>query len=208
MGYITAVLTPEERRRAGPKNGAQSTATVAVDPLGTVSVHIASVPQGQGHRTVAAQIVADALRLSPQDVRVVTELDTGRAGWSRASGNFAGRFAPAVCGAVPLAATRLKEKLKRAAAAQLNVAPDEIELAAGRVRACANPDNAIAFGRVAAASHWAPATVPDDAQALRETVSWSPEELTAPGDNDETNSSLCHGFIFDFCGVEIDPNTR
>jgi 2-furoyl-CoA dehydrogenase large subunit len=26
MGYITAALTPEERRRAGPKNGAQSTA--------------------------------------------------------------------------------------------------------------------------------------------------------------------------------------
>jgi len=60
---------------------------------------------------------------------------------------------------------------------------------------------------VAAAGHWAPATVPDDAQALRETVFWSPEELTAPGDNDETNSSLCHGFIFDFCGVEIDPTT-
>ena len=66
MGYITAVLTPEERRKAGPKNGAQATATVAVDPSGAVSVHIASVPQGQGHRTVAAQIAADALGLAPQ----------------------------------------------------------------------------------------------------------------------------------------------
>ena len=33
MGYITTVLTPEERRKAGPKNGAQATATVALDPL-------------------------------------------------------------------------------------------------------------------------------------------------------------------------------
>ena len=47
MGYITTVLTPEERRKAGPKNGAQATATVALDPLGSVSVHVASVPQGR-----------------------------------------------------------------------------------------------------------------------------------------------------------------
>ena len=65
MGYITTVLTPEERRKAGPKNGAQATATVSLDPLGGVSVHVASVPQGQGHRTVLAQIVADALGLKP-----------------------------------------------------------------------------------------------------------------------------------------------
>ncbi len=32
MGYITTVLTPEERRKAGPKNGAQATATIALDP--------------------------------------------------------------------------------------------------------------------------------------------------------------------------------
>ena len=37
MGYITTVLTPEERRRAGPKNGAQATATVSLDPLGGVT---------------------------------------------------------------------------------------------------------------------------------------------------------------------------
>ncbi|HTW69046.1 MAG TPA: xanthine dehydrogenase family protein, partial [Acetobacteraceae bacterium] len=58
MGYITTVLTAEVRRRAGPKNGAQATATVALDPLGSVTVHVASVPQGQGHRTVLAQVVA------------------------------------------------------------------------------------------------------------------------------------------------------
>jgi 2-furoyl-CoA dehydrogenase large subunit len=31
--------------------------------------------------------------------------------------------------------------------------------------------------------------------------------LTAPNEADEVNSSLCHGFIFDFCGVEIDRVT-
>ena len=207
MGYITAVLTPEERRKAGPKNGAQATATISVDPTGAVSVHVVSVPQGQGHRTVLAQVVANALGLRPSDVRVVGEMDTARDAWSIASGNYSSRFAAAVCGAAHLAALQLKSKLARSAAAQLNVPAVQIEFANGKIGAKGNPDNALPFARVASASHWAPGTVPDDAQTLRETVFWTPPQLEAPGDGDETNSSLCHGFIFDFCGVEIDQIT-
>ena len=207
MGYITTVLTPEERRKAGPKNGAQATATVALDPLGGVSVHVASVPQGQGHRTVLAQIVADALGLKPSDIRVVTDLDTARDAWSIASGNYSSRFAAAVGGVTHLAAMKIREKLGRLAASQLNIAAEEVEFNQGRVRARGNPDNAVAFSRLAATSHWSPGLVPDDIQTLRETVFWSPPELTPPNAADEINSSLCHGFIFDFCGVEIDRVT-
>jgi 2-furoyl-CoA dehydrogenase large subunit len=207
MGYITTVLAAEERRLAGPKNGAQATATVAFDPSGAVSVHVASTPQGQGHRSVVAQVVADVLGLRPQDVRVIIELDTARDAWSIASGNYSSRFAAAVCGAVHLAATNLKNKLRRGAAAQLNMPADEIEFVDGKVQARGNPANAIAFARLAATSHWAPATLSDEAQALRETVFWTPPELGAPSEADEINSSLCHGFIFDFCGVEIDRAT-
>ena len=207
MGYITTVLTAEERRRAGAKNGAQATATVAFDPLGGVSVHTASAPQGQGHRTVLAQIVADAFGLAPSDIRTVSEIDTARDAWSIASGNYSSRFAAAVGGAAHLAATRLKEKLARTAAAQLNVPPTEIEFAGGRVRARGNPDNSIPFARLAATSHWSPGIVADGNEALRETVFWTPPELTAPTEADEVNSSLCHGFIFDFCGVEVDRVT-
>src|SRR5215213_610463 len=207
MGYITTVLTPEERRKAGPKNGAQATATISLDPGGAVSVHVASVPQGQGHRTVLSQVVADVLGLKPADIRVNTDLDTARDAWSIASGNYASRFAPAVGGAVQLAAERIKAKLARAAAAQLNVPADEIEFAQGRVRARGNPDNALPFGRLAAAAHWAPGTLADHDQAIRETVFWTPPQLTAPTEEDGINSSLCHGFIFDFCGVEVDSVT-
>jgi 2-furoyl-CoA dehydrogenase large subunit len=206
MGYITAALTPEERRRAGPKNGAQSTATVALDPLGSVSVQVASVPQGQGHRTVLAQVIADALGLKPQDIRVVADVDTAKDGWSIASGNYSSRFAPAVAGTARLAALNLRERLARAAATQLNVAPADIVFADGRVAARGNPDNSLSFSRLAAAAHWAPGTLPAELpQTIRETVFWTPPQLTAPTDADEVNSSLCHGFIFDFCGVEIDP---
>ena len=207
MGYITTVLTPEERRKAGPKNGAQATATVSLDPLGGVSVHAASVPQGQGHRTVLAQIVADALGLKPSDIRVIAELDTAKDAWSIASGNYSSRFAAAVGGAAHLAAEKVKAKLARAAASQLNVAVQDIEFTGGRARARGNPDNAIPFSRLAAASHWSPGLVAEENQALRETVFWTPPELTPPTEKDEINSSLCHGFIFDFCGVEIDRVT-
>ncbi|MBV8534217.1 MAG: molybdopterin-dependent oxidoreductase, partial [Alphaproteobacteria bacterium] len=208
MGYITTVLTAAERRKAGPKNGAQATATINLDAVGSVSVHVASVPQGQGHRTVLAQVVADALGLRPQDIRVITDMDTAKDAWSIASGNYSSRFAPAVAGAAHLAATRLRERLSRIAAAQLNVPAEEVLFEGGKVRAKANPDNALSFSRLAAASHWAPGTLPADTQnAIRETIFWTPPELTAPNDADEVNSSLCHGFIFDICAVEVDRVT-
>jgi len=208
MGYITTVLSPEERRRAGPKNGAQAVATVALDPLGGVTAIIDSAPQGQGHRTVIAQIVAEAFGLPPSAIRVETALDTAKDAWSIAAGNYSSRFAGAVAGAAHLAALRLKEKLARIAAAQLNLRLDEIVFADGRVGAAGNPDNSLSFSRLAAASHWAPGTLPDPADtALRETVFWTPPELAAPNDADEINSSATYGFVFDFCGVEIDRDT-
>lgn len=208
MGYVTTVLSPEERRRAGPKNGAQATATVALDPLGGVTAIVDSAPQGQGHRTVIAQLVAEAFGLQPQAIRVETALDTARDAWSIAAGNYSSRFAGAVAGAAQLAALQLRDKLCRIAAAQLNLRPDEIVFADGRVGAPGNLDNSLSFSRLAASSHWAPGTLPDPADAaLRETVFWTPPELAAPNDSDEINSSAAHGFVFDFCGVEIDPET-
>jgi len=135
-------------------------------------------------------------------------MDTGRDAWSIASGNYSSRFAAAVCGAAHLAAGRIKTRLARIAAVQLNVPAEEIEFAAGTARARGNPDNALPFARLAATSHWAPGTQPGDVDhALRETVFWTPPELTAPTEGDEINSSLCHGFIFDICGLEVDPTT-
>lgn len=208
MGYITTVLTPAERRKAGPKNGAQATATVTLDPVGGVSVHVASVPQGQGHQTVLSQVVADVFGLTPSNIRVNTEIDTAKDAWSIASGNYASRFAPAVAGTAKLAAQRVADKLARIAASQLNVEVSDIDFVNGSVASKSNPENKVSFSRLAALSHWSPGSLPDDmGSAIRETVFWTPPELTPPDDQDHINSSLCHGFIFDFCGVEIDRTT-
>jgi 2-furoyl-CoA dehydrogenase large subunit len=173
-----------------------------------VTVQVASTPQGQGHRTVLAQVIADALGLKPRDVRVVADVDTAKDAWSIASGNYSSRFAPAVAGTARLAALNLRDRLARVAATLLNVSPADIVFTDGRVAARSNPDNSLPFSRLAASGHWAPGTLPVDlGQTIRETVFWTPPQLTAPTDADEVNSSLCHGFIFDFCGVEIDPTS-
>jgi len=181
MGYITTVLTAAERRKAGPKNGAQATATVGLDPVGSVTVHVASVPQGQGHRTVLSQVVADVFGLEPKDVRVNTEIDTAKDAWSIASGNYASRFAAAVAGTAKLAAERVAGRLARTAASQLNVEAADIVFTRGFVASRYNPENRIAFSRVAALSHWSPGSLPDDAgQTIRETAFWTPPELAPP----------------------------
>ena len=139
MGYITTVLTAAERRKAGPKNGAQATATVAIDPVGSVCVHVA--------RSRKARAIVPCCRRSwptcsasrPADIRVNTEIDTAKDAWSIASGNYASRFAAAVAGTAKLAAERIAERLARVAASQLNTEIDDIGFAGGSVGSSAIP---------------------------------------------------------------------
>lgn len=208
MGYITTVMTAEERARAGPKGGAVATATVSVDALGSVSVHVSSVPQGQGHETVIAQVVADGLGLVPEAIAVSTELDTGRDAWSVASGNYSSRFSGAVTGAAKMATDRLRGRLADVAAAQFGCSREAIEFAGGTIGAKGMETKPVPFRRLGATSHWAQATLPQGMEpVIRETVFWSPDVLTPPNDSDEINSSAAHGFVFDVCGVEVEPET-
>ena len=206
MGYLSTLLSSEARDRAGPKNGAASMVTVNVDPLGAVSVTADITVQGQGHATVLSQIVADRLGLAPDDINAVLEMDTAKDQWSIAAGTYSCRFTPGTAVAAHLAAERVADKLKAIAAKQLNVLPEDVELVGGKVRSRSNPDNAIPFGRVAGTAHWSPVILPEGmAPALRETAVWSPPELEPPASDDRINTSLTYGFVFDMCGVEIDP---
>jgi 2-furoyl-CoA dehydrogenase large subunit len=198
MGYVSTANTPAERAKAGPKGGAITSATVNVDPLGAVSVTIDSVPQGQGHATVCAQVVADALGLQPAQIAVNVELDTQKDAWSIAAGNYSSRFAGAVAGTVHLAAMRVREKLAALAASQLGIARKEVRFENGKV-------GGLAFNRLAGTFHWSPPA--GMAPGLRETVQWSPPQLTPPDDQDRVNSSCVYGFAFDACGIEIDRLT-
>ena len=208
MGYLSTLMTAQAREKAGPKNGAVSMARVNIDPLGAVSVTADVTVQGQSHETVLAEIVARELGLKADDIEVVLEIDTAKDQWSIAAGTYSSRFASGTAVAAHMAAAQMRDKLKAIAAKQLNVLPDDVELAGGKIRSRSNPDNALPFGRVAATSHWSPVMLPESmAPALSETGVWSPQELEPPSSDDRINTSLTYGFVFDMCGVEIDPKT-
>ncbi len=208
MGYLSTLLPLEARRKSGPKDGAIGTATVSVDGSGMVTVVSDSTPQGQGHRTVLAQIVADELGLKPQDVAVNVELDTAKDGWSIAAGNYASRFAASTCSAAYLAAGRIRKRVANIAAKALGVPADQLAFRDGAVFSLADPGKTLPFYRIAGMAQWSPSALPEGAgPGLRETVQWSPPQLAPPTEGDEINTSLTYGFIFDFCGVEVDRIT-
>ena len=207
MGYITTLLTPEEREKSGAKNGALASATVAFDPSGSVTVNVSSVPQGQGHRTVLAQVVADELGIDLKKIIVITDHDTVKDPWSIASGNYSSRFSGAVTGAAKIASERMAKRLKIIAAADLNTTPDHVELKDNVARSTINTDNIIPLNRVASKAHWSPLSIPEGAgSGLSETTFWTLPELSEPDQMDRINSSGTYGFIFDFCGVEVNPS--
>jgi 2-furoyl-CoA dehydrogenase large subunit len=50
--------------------------------------------------------------------------------------------------------------------------------------------------------------LPDpESTTLQETVFWNSSVLEPPDAADEINSSAVYGFVFDFCGVEVDRDT-
>lgn len=208
MGYLSTLLPPEERERQGPKSGAVSTATVGVDPLGGIFVTTDSTPQGQGHRTVLAQIVADELGLAPGDVTVNAEMDTQRDAWSIAAGCYSCRFSSGTVVAAQKAARDVRERVARIAAPYLDADPQDLVFADGRIVDPAHPERTVPFRRIAGTPHWSGNSLPQGVQAATSaTVQWSPPQLEAPDSGDRANSSLTYGFVFDFCGVEIDRDT-
>jgi 2-furoyl-CoA dehydrogenase large subunit len=208
MGYLSNVLTKEERAIRGAQNGATSMSTVNIDPFGGVSLTADTTPQGQGHATILSQIVADQLGLGMADITCNMEMDTQKDPWSIAAGNYACRFTSGTAVATHLAAKAMREKLARIAAQKLNVQPDQIEFDDGKIFARDNPENVLSFHRVAGTAHWSPAELPDGmAPGLSEKGVWSPPQLAPPDDDDRINTALTYGFNFDFCGIEIDRDT-
>jgi 2-furoyl-CoA dehydrogenase large subunit len=208
MGYLSTIVPVAERKKAGPKGGNVAYASVNVDCLGAVSVTADSLPQGQGHATVLSQIVADQLGIDPHSIRCNMERDTQRDAWSIATGNYSSRFSSSTAVAAQLAAKKVRAKLAQIAGQSLNVPADEIMFQGGKVFAKGNPDNSVRFSRLAGTAHWSPSELPMGmAPGISETASYSAPEIDPPNDQDQINTSLTYGFVFDFCGVEIDRNT-
>jgi CO/xanthine dehydrogenase Mo-binding subunit len=114
-----------------PYSGNSQGANCKLDIYGEVVVAVGSCPQGQGHETTAAQVVADVLNIHPDMITVRTGFDTERNVHTGFSGTYASQFAVSGLSAVHGAAQKLKAEMKRLAAFALQAAEGELEFGIG-----------------------------------------------------------------------------
>ena len=117
--------------QGAPFSGNSQGANCKLDIYGEVVVAVGSCPQGQGHETTAAQVVADVLNISPDLISVRTGFDTERNVHTGFSGTYASQFAVSGLSAVHGAAQKLKAEMKRLAAFMLETKEVDLEFGVG-----------------------------------------------------------------------------
>ncbi len=110
----------------GINQGGYETGALRIDPSGRITAATGMINNGQGHETIMAQICADVLGVTPDDVTVI-QGDTDICPYSM-YGTASSRGAPMGGGSMYLAAGAMREKLVAIAAHALESAPDDIVL--------------------------------------------------------------------------------
>ncbi len=171
--------------------GLFESAQVRVNPTGDVTVLTGTHSHGQGHETAFAQIVADRLGISVDDVEIVHG-DTAKVQYG--VGTFGSRSLAVGGAALVKALDKIEDKGKKIAAHMLEAAVEDIEFSDGQFRV-SGTDRAISFADVAFSAH-APLNYPLDElePGLDETAFYDPGNFTYPAGT----------YI---CEVEIDPET-
>jgi carbon-monoxide dehydrogenase large subunit len=128
--------------------GPYETGTVRVEPSGEVVVLTGASSSGQGHATVLAQIVADELGVSPEDVTVVHgDTDVVRDG----VGTYASRSAAIAGTAARHAGRAARQKVLAIAEHLLEAGADDLVLEDGSVFVAGSRERSVTLAEVAAA---------------------------------------------------------
>jgi aerobic carbon-monoxide dehydrogenase large subunit len=156
--------------------GPYESATVRVATSGKITVYTGATPQGQGHKTVLAQIAADQFGCTPDDITVVTS-DTAATGLG--VGSFAARTAVNAGSSVHLASIEAAQKVRQFAAAMMEVAEGDIELENGFAKV-AGSDVRKSFREVAARAVGMPgfSMAGGPAPGLEATSHFTPDQST------------------------------
>ena len=125
-------------------------AHVSIEPNGQVLASTSFSSQGQGHETVFAQIIADELGVSVDDV-TVRGGDTQNSPFG--TGTFASRGAVLGGGAVIRASGDLREKIKKFAAHLLEASVDDIVLEGGHAHVQGVREMRVSFYEIARAAY-------------------------------------------------------
>jgi carbon-monoxide dehydrogenase large subunit len=170
--------------------GPYDSAAVRVEPTGQVTVMTGISPHGQGSETTFAQIVADELGVTMDDV-VVIHGDTART--PQGIGTMGSRSLVVGGSALYRSSQVIREKAVKIAAHLLEASPDDIELREGAFSVKGAPGRGKTLAEIAAASYGG--AVPDEIGTGLEAVDFfRPPDTTFP-------------FGADVAVVEVDPST-
>jgi carbon-monoxide dehydrogenase large subunit len=130
----------------GAQAGLYESATVRVTPTGKVTVLTGSHSHGQGHETTFAQVVADELGLSIEDVEVIHG-DTAQVPFGM--GTYGSRSGPVGASAVYQSVQKVKEKARKIAAHLLEASESDVVFEGGKFSVKGSPDRNKGWGDVA-----------------------------------------------------------
>jgi aerobic carbon-monoxide dehydrogenase large subunit len=175
----------------GFQGGLWESAIVRFHPSGKAHVFIGSSPHGQGEETTFAQIVADELGVSVNDVKVVHgDTETTPMGW----GTYGSRTTAISGAALAVATRKIKEKARLLTSHLLEAAVEDIEYADGKF-----------FVRGFPEKH---KTIQDI--ALMANVAWNMPQGMEPGLEASTfydPPNFVYPFGAHIAVVEVDPET-
>jgi aerobic carbon-monoxide dehydrogenase large subunit len=170
-------------------------ATIRIAPSGNVDIYVGSGSHGQSIETTIAQVVAEHLGCTLESV-TVHQGDTY--GTPHSNGTGGSRTAVFIGGAATKGALQLRDKVMQIAAALLEAAVEDLEVADSMVSVRGTPTKAVHFAQVAGMAYLAPEMLPPDMEAgLEASVRFS-TSTPLPF----TWSNAAH-----ICTVEVDPGT-
>ena len=174
----------------GVQAGLWESAMVRVHNTGAVTVYTGTSPHGQGLETAMAQIVADKLGVDPAIVEVIHgDTATGPEGRN----TYGSRSLATGGEAVAKASDKVVAKVKAIVAAELEAAPEDIEVSGGKFSVRGSPDKGLSLAEVAGVAYIG--AVPEGMEpGLEETTFYDPENFVFP-------------FGAHACVVDVDPET-
>ena len=189
-------------------SGSAEACMVRMEPDGKVRASIGDPSSGQGYETVIAQIVADELGLTPDDVAVARGFDSATTPWLYLSGNYSNKFSVTDTGAIVGAARRVADKLRRIAAHRLEIDPGDLVLRDGAAVVAGAPDRRIAFAELARTAYADVLGLPPGEEPGLEARHAHSNPLATPVDAQRRlRSQLVFANAAHCCLVEVHPRT-
>jgi 2-furoyl-CoA dehydrogenase large subunit len=191
-------------------SGNNEVATIKLDIFGEIVLTLGTVPQGQGHETVASQVAGDILGVSPDQIHVRPGHDSYWNSHAGFSGTYASQFAVTGLEAVKGATEKLALEIRRLAGGVLGgVDPDDIVLEGGFAKIKGNPEAALPFMACGAIINANNAVLPPELRDITLNCRhvYVPP-FTMPDFETKTgNLTLTYATQVHACVVEIDPET-